>query len=413
MDEGFFTLKETQSKIRPDGKKFSCVSCGLYKKARSPKLKPSGNFKKKILNIGEAPGEIDDRRGDQWQGKTGKYLQRVYKSLGIDLFEDCLNINACHCIPLDKEGNNRAPTNYEIESCRKITLDYIDAYQPKLIILLGNSAIYSIIGNRWNKDLRGVARWRGWQIPDLDLNAWVCPTFHPNYIERSKEDGVEETVWLQDLKEAFQLLKQPLYVYKKPKIEIIEDLSVLNEIREGTIIAFDYETTGLKPHAEGHRIVCCSVATSENHAYVFMMPKSKRARQPLVDLLMNPDIYKIAANMKFEEIWSRIRLGIPSVKSWIWDTMVMSHVLDNRKYITGLKFQAYVQFGIIDYDSDVNPYLKPKGAKPSANAINQIDILLKKPGGKKKLLTYCAYDSIYEYRLAMKQMEISNYFLPF
>ena len=408
MDNGFFTLKETQSKIRPDGKRYSCVSCGLYKNAKSPKLKPSGQFKKKILNIGEAPGEIEDTRGDQWQGRTGKYLQRIYKSLGIDLFEDCLNINACHCIPLDKKGNSRAPTNYEIESCRKVTLDYIDTYQPKLIILLGNSAIYSIIGNRWNKDLGGMTKWRGWTIPDLDLNAWVCPVFHPNYIERSKEDGVEETIWLQDLKQAFQLLKQPLYLYKKPKIEIIEDLSILRKIKDKSTIAFDYETTGLKPHKEGHRIVCVSVATGENHAYVFMMPKSRRARQPFVDLLINPKIYKIAANMKFEETWSKVRLET-SVKSWLLDTMVMGHILDNRKYITGLKFQTYVQFGIIDYDSEVSPYLRPKGKKSSGNDFNQVDILLKKPRGKQMLLEYCALDSIYEYRLAMKQMEITDF----
>ena len=61
MSEGFFTRKETESKTRPNGKTLSCTSCGLYKRVISPKMQPFGNFKKGIMNIGEAPGEIEDR----------------------------------------------------------------------------------------------------------------------------------------------------------------------------------------------------------------------------------------------------------------------------------------------------------------------------------------------------------------
>ena len=78
MNEGFFTRKETESKSRPDGKTYSCASCGLYHDATSPRMKPFGNFKKGILNLGEAPGEIEDKRGKQWQGKTGRLLQKTY-----------------------------------------------------------------------------------------------------------------------------------------------------------------------------------------------------------------------------------------------------------------------------------------------------------------------------------------------
>ena len=43
---GFFTKKETESKTRPDGKTYSCYSCGLYKNAKSAKMQPVGEFKK-------------------------------------------------------------------------------------------------------------------------------------------------------------------------------------------------------------------------------------------------------------------------------------------------------------------------------------------------------------------------------
>ena len=82
------------------------------------------------------------------------------------------------------------------------------------------------------------------------------------------------------------------------------------------MIAFDYETTGIKPHAKGHRIVCVSVADNENHVYVFMMPKTKRERQPFIDLLKNKRINKIAHNIKFEDTWSIVRLQNTKVARW-------------------------------------------------------------------------------------------------
>ena len=396
---GFFTKKETASKSRPDGKSYSCAACGLYRKCRSPRMEPFGNFKKKILNIGEAPGEVEDRNGRPWQGKSGKLLQRTYEKLGIDLFEDCLNINAVNCRPTDKNGSNRVPTNFEAECCRKSILKVIKEYSPKVIVLFGNMAVYSLIGHRWKKNLGGITKWRGWTIPDQDFKTWICPTFHPSYVERADAKEVK-TIWEQDLKQAIEKAKEKFPEYVEPTIETITDLTVLNEIKSD--FAFDYETTGLKPHGKGHRIVCCSIATSENHAYTFMMPETRRERKAFIHLLANPHIGKIAQNMKFEDTWSR-RLGV-EVQSWAWDTMIASHILDNRPGVTGLKFQVYVQFGIVDYASEVSSYFTT--ADRNANAINKIMELVSTAEGRNKLLLYCGLDSVYEYRLYKKQKDL-------
>jgi uracil-DNA glycosylase family 4 len=399
---GFFTAKEMQSTSRPNGKRYSCAICGLYKEVESPRLPPVGEFKKKILVVGESPTELDDKAGSYWQGSVGKYLKRTFETFGIDFFVDCLNVNACHCRTFDEKGKDREPVNHEVDCCRKTTLNIIATYKPKLVILFGDSAVYSVIGNRWKKDLDRIGKWRGWNIPDLDLNTWVCPTFHPKYVIENQDTPIE-TIWLQDLTEAFARRKEPLFIYQEPKIEIIEDLSIFDSITSGEV-AIDYETTGIKPHAEGHRIVCAAVADNENHAYVFMMPKSRKERAPFVRLLADENVKKIAQNMKFEEAWSVEYLRQP-VKGWIWDTMLASHLLDNRQKVTSLKFQTYVQFGIIDYDSEVAPYLKCK-VNDSANGINQIMDLVEKPGGKEMLMNYCGLDAVYEFRLAKKQSDL-------
>lgn len=399
----FFSQSEVQSISRPNGKFRSCASCGLYRFALSPRMEPFGNFRKGILNVGEAPGETEDRKGKQWQGKEGRRLQQEYARLGIDLFEDCLNINAINCRPTDKKGNNREPTPEEIISCRPRVLKIIAERRPRVIVALGNVAINCLLGHRWRKDLGGITKWRGWTIPDRDFNAWLCPVWHPSFVERS--DGKEtETIWRQDLKRAVSMWDQPLpkWTDEKSQVEIIDSPDQLNPFPE--LVSFDFETTGLKPHGPGHQIVCAAVAYDEQSVQVFMMPRTRRKQQRFLELLKSPDVGKMAHNMKFEETWSRVRLRQP-VQNWTWDSMQAAHVLDNRQGITGLKFQAYVHFGIVDYDSEVEPYLRGSDPK-NANSMNKILDLASSEQGRQKLLTYCGLDALYEYKLAMTQMGV-------
>jgi hypothetical protein len=144
-----------------------------------------------------------------------------------------------------------------------------------------------------------------------------------------------------------------------------------------------------------------SVCNKMNKAYAFMIPEDpeqlRYVRQFLTSL-----VGKIAQNLKFEHCWS-YNIFKREVQNWVWDTMQATHIMDNRPGITGLKFQAYVQFGIPDYDSEVRPYLEGDDDK-NANSFNTIDKLVASTAGRQKLLTYCGIDSLLEYRLAMWQM---------
>jgi uracil-DNA glycosylase family 4 len=378
-------------------------------------MKPFGDYKRSIMIIDAAPGEAEDERGKPWQGKSGRVLKRALRELGVDLFEDCITLYACHCRTCGADGTDREPSGEEVSSCRRTTLKYIADYQPKIIILFGISAVQSVIGGRWKKDLGKIGKWRGWAIPDQDLKSWILPMFPPSYV--SREDKQVETIWKQDLKRAITHEQIPFPKNKKPEITVLTDLTDLTTIGEHmSIMAFDYETTGLKPHAPGHRIICAAIAPSPDRAYTFMMPDTKRKRKPFTDLLTNPFITKMAQNMKYEDTWSIVRLRV-EVKNWGWDSMQAAHVLDNRQGSTSLKFQVYVHFGVIDYASEVAPYLKATAAKEKehgGNAINRIQELLNQPDGEKKVLMYCGWDAIWEYRLAMKQIKELDYdFLPF
>lgn len=130
---------------------------------------------------------------------------------------------------------------------------------------------------------------------------------------------------------------------------------------------------------------------------MFLTPKTRRELKPFLDLLGNPSILKVGHNIKYEDMWSKVYFD-QSVEGWYWDTMLMSHVLDNRDGITSLKFQTYINFGIIDYASEIEPYLKADDSK-NGNAFNSVMQLLSNENWKDKLLKYCGFDAVYTYRL--------------
>jgi uracil-DNA glycosylase family 4 len=384
--------------------KFTCQSCGLYKDVITEKMPPYGDFRLKILNVGEAPGQTEDERGKPWQGKAGLRLQHEYQKLGVDLFEDCLNVNSANCRP----PRNRAPTNNEIACCRvQVVNPTLKKYAPHTIILLGGIAIESIIGQHWKKDLGAVSKWRGLTIPDQTLKAWLCPVYHPSYIEREQARDEVATIWRQDLERAIDTIHKKLPIFGDPRDQVVllrgdDDITTILERiargEEGDLVAFDYETSGLKPQAEGHRIVCASVATEE-HTYAFMM--SDGIARAWCRFLKS-EIRKVAHNLKFEDTWSKVIFGV-DVQNWFWDTMLAAHVLDNRRGITSLKFQTYMCFGVAGYDATIEPYLESSEKKASGNSFNRIEQAITDLG-ENEVLAYCGLDSLFTKLLAVKQI---------
>lgn len=393
---GFFNIASAPAKVS-GGKREKIVSCpcSLATTCHSPKMEVTGHGKRGIFVLAEAPGKEEDERGVQLIGKAGQKLRQALRDLGIDLDRDCWKMNAVNCRPPD----NRTPTPHEVNCCRARVFKAIQERQPKVIIPLGNVALQCLYDGRTNFDL-GVALWRGWTILDRLFEAWVCPTFHPSYILRMARDYDDPlpTVWGLDLAQAIEKAKWPLPLLtnEEEKVEILDEPTAsgfLREFRPGNPVAVDYETTGLKPHAPGHAIVSASLCASPDVAFSFLVTEGLK---PLLREFLRSDVKKIAANFKFEELWSRVILGTP-VRNWIFDTMLAAHVLDNRRGVTSVKWQALVHFGVLDYDSKVKPFMQAE----RANDLNRMQELAETD--PKTLLIYGGLDALFEYRLACLQ----------
>lgn len=402
---GFF--KKEIPKNKKATSKSDCEACGLYTNCKSPYMEATGKGEKGILIIAECPGKEEDLQGKQLVGDSGKLLRKTLSLLEIDLDKDCRKINSVNCRPVNNKGENRTPTDKEISCCRSRVWKEIDEFKPKLIILLGGSALESFLNHRWRKKLGGINRWRGWQIPDRDVNAWVCPTFHPAYILWSGKNPLIERTFRQDLKKAVSCLDKPFRKYEKEEsiiqllqdpIDIVKELKRINDISPSEM-AIDYETTAKKPHREGQDIITAALSWVEQEkekCIAFPMNDEEVRKSFVLYILQNKKIGKIAHGISFEEQWSRVILK-SSVSFWIWCTRLAAHVIDHREGVTWLKFLVYAYFGIVDYDSEIEPFIgsvEEEEDIKSANAFNQIRKI-----PIKKLLYYNGMDSLETRRL--------------
>ena len=373
----------------------TCGSCGLYKGCRSPKMQVTGEGRRRVLIVAEAPGQDEDRQGIQLIGMAGQALRKHLRKIGVDLDRDCWKTNAVICHP----GSMKNPTDKQVLSCRPNLLKVIRELEPDVILLLGGASVKSLIGYAWREDVGQIERWTGWQIPSQLLNVWLCPTWHPSYLMR-QGDPVLDLWFVRHLKVAFELEGKP---WPDEKTDWTKQITVEYAPRQAAVgirklieagkpMAIDYETDRLKPDADDSRIVCCAVSDGKT---TISFPWQGDAVTAVGELLQS-EVGKLAHNIKFEERWSQHEFG-RGVRNWEWCSMTAAHVLDNRRGITGLKFQSFVNFGVGDYDREISPYLKGEGGN-GKNRVTDAPL--------DRLLLYCGMDALLGFKLAEKQREV-------
>lgn len=133
-----------------------------------------GNPEAKILFIGEAPGAEEDKAGRSFVGRSGKLLDKLMESIGLDTNRDVLITNVVKCRPPD----NRVPTATEALACAPYLKKQIALLEPSLIVLLGATAFRRMAPDRdFGAEVGKIfdLSWEGRRIPCL-------PLFHPAYL---------------------------------------------------------------------------------------------------------------------------------------------------------------------------------------------------------------------------------------
>jgi uracil-DNA glycosylase family 4 len=350
----------------------NCVQCGMYRKSKTPKLKVSGKGKLKTLIIAEASGGSEDEIGKQLVGMVGKFFRQKLVDHDLSLDIDFFKINALGCRPHDS-GANRQPTDEEIKMCNPRVLQAIADTKPHFIWLMGGIAVKSLYSGLFKN--KKISRWRGLCIPDERFNAWVLPLFHPSYPMREEKDYNLQAVYDADLKNAINFIKlTPPFVSQNyiDRVKVVTDYKNVVELLDMTLgkaksLAFDYECNCKKPYIRGAKVATVSLCYDTSVAYAFPYQyvghftpeEQKTIKAKWRHIMLNKGIHKVAQNMKFENNWTKLIFGV-TPRNWSFDTMLAAHILDNREGFTGLKFQTFLNFGILPYDTHIKPYLRSK-----------------------------------------------------
>jgi DNA polymerase len=131
-----------------------------------------------LMIIGEAPGQNEDRDGQPFVGRSGQLLDRMIGAIGLGRDEVYIS-NVCFWRP----PNNRKPEPSEIELCRPFVTRHIQLAQPKVLLLVGGTALQAMTG------VNGIMRNRGqWQRVAISTEAGnslpALPIYHPAFLLR-------------------------------------------------------------------------------------------------------------------------------------------------------------------------------------------------------------------------------------
>lgn len=122
-------LLELHGRIR------ACTACSLHA-TRTQAVPGYGPATARIMAVGEAPGETEDREGKPFVGAAGRLLTRLLQDVGLDR-RDIYITNTLKCRP----PGNRDPEQSEVDACSHFLDEQIAMLQPDVILVLGRHAL--------------------------------------------------------------------------------------------------------------------------------------------------------------------------------------------------------------------------------------------------------------------------------
>ena len=166
-------LQELKRKIN------SIDDCKLKNNAKNLIL-GDGNIDSPIMLIGETPGDLEDNSGYSFQGNVGELLKKMLLAINVKK-EKIYTAYSINFRPPD----DRKPTSKEIKRYSIFIKEHITIIDPKIIILMGSTAMEAVTGINDKISLeRG--NWK-----EIILNNKTYPliiSFSPSYLIRFPEN---------------------------------------------------------------------------------------------------------------------------------------------------------------------------------------------------------------------------------
>ncbi len=171
-------------------------NCELKKNA-TKMVFSDGNLNSSIMIVGEGPGEKEDEEGKPFVGDAGQLLNKMLSAINIKR-ESVYITNVVNFRP----PNNRKPEPAEINRYSEFLKEHISIIDPKILTLMGSTAMESLFGNKIK-----ITKERGaWKEVIINNKTYmVMVTFHPAYLLRQEDQ--KKYSWA-DLKEIRKKIEQ-------------------------------------------------------------------------------------------------------------------------------------------------------------------------------------------------------------
>lgn len=179
------------------------------------RVSTEGPLDAKIMLVGEAPGEEEDKTGRPFVGRAGNTLNQLLSQANIARYQ-CLVTNVAR----ERPPANKIVYFFEDKKCtipKPKLVDWIrelkseiELYNPNVIIALGTTALWALTGEK------KISEYRGYIIPcTLVPGKKVLPTYHPQAV------GYEWKLFFQTVLDLHKALRHSEFPEIPEKKQII------------------------------------------------------------------------------------------------------------------------------------------------------------------------------------------------
>ena len=155
-----------------------------------------GNVNSLIMLVGEAPGAEEEISGLPFKGESGDLLKKMFIAINVRI-ENLYKTYAINFRPPE----DRKPSSLEIKRYSNFLKDHISIINPKIIILMGSTAMEAVTGiNTRISSERGK-----WQEIILKNKTYpLMITFSPSYLIRFPENKKYSWIDLKKIKQKIE-----------------------------------------------------------------------------------------------------------------------------------------------------------------------------------------------------------------
>jgi uracil-DNA glycosylase family protein len=185
-----------------------CERCDLYRHA-THLVFGEGPRDARVVLVGEQPGDREDIAGRPFVGPAGRLLDECLHEAGVDRSLLYLTNSVKHFkfVPRGKKRLHSKPNAGEIQRCAWWLGGELNLIKPDLVVTLGATALYSLLGNKVK-----VTKSRG-AILEVPNGYAILVTIHPSSLLRIPDRAAAEksrSTFVEELRKIAPFLSETI-----------------------------------------------------------------------------------------------------------------------------------------------------------------------------------------------------------